>query len=208
MDEARGKKLTVRFDGQRCIHSRFCVTGAPLAFRANVQGPWIDADADQVDRLVEVAHACPSGAITYERHDGGEAETAPPVNLARVMENGPIALRGKLLLQGQPIGFRAVMCRCGQSKTKPYCDGSHTAAAFAATGEPASGKTEMLTARDGPLELFPQPDGPLGVKGNLEIIAGSGRVVERTERCFLCRCGQSKTKPFCDGTHKTVGFKA
>ncbi|MCH8843060.1 MAG: CDGSH iron-sulfur domain-containing protein, partial [SAR324 cluster bacterium] len=38
------------------------------------------------------------------------------------------------------------------------------------------------------------------------IICGSGRTIQRTERAFLCRCGGSGRKPFCDGTHSKIGF--
>jgi CDGSH-type Zn-finger protein len=46
------------------------------------------------------------------------------------------------------------------------------------------------------------------VEGNLEIVSGTGRRIEQTTRAFLCRCGQSQSKPFCDGSHKRVGFVA
>jgi CDGSH-type Zn-finger protein len=46
------------------------------------------------------------------------------------------------------------------------------------------------------------------VRGNLEIVSGTGRMVTRVTSTFLCRCGHSKNKPFCDGSHATVGFVA
>ena len=125
VEEARGDKLLLRFEGKRCIHSRQCVLGAPSVFLANVKGPWLHPDARSVEALVEVAHACPSGAVTYERLDGGPAESAPPVNLARVRENGPVALHGDLQIAGHGAMLRATLCRCGASKNKPFCDGSH-----------------------------------------------------------------------------------
>jgi CDGSH-type Zn-finger protein len=66
----------------------------------------------------------------------------------------------------------------------------------------------MLAVRDGQLAIDPQLDGPLQVRGNLEIISGTGRVVARVTQARLCRCGGSKTKPFCDGTHATNGFRS
>ena len=66
----RGRDLTLIYEGKKCIHSRFCVTGAPKVFLANVKGPWIHPDAMRVERLVEIAHVCPSGAIRYQRKDG------------------------------------------------------------------------------------------------------------------------------------------
>jgi CDGSH-type Zn-finger protein/uncharacterized Fe-S cluster protein YjdI len=208
IETAHGEKLDLMFETKRCIHARFCVTGAPDVFLANVQGPWIHPDAMEVERVVEVAHACPSGAIQYRRTDGVHDETAPPVNLASIRESGPYAFRGQLELDGEPIGFRATLCRCGASKNKPFCDSSHHEVGFNATGEPASGKTDALAVRNGVLAIDPQLNGPLSIRGNLEITSGTGRVVARAMTAKLCRCGGSATKPFCDGTHARIGFKS
>ena len=208
VERVQGEKLELLFEAKRCIHSRFCVTGAPQVFLANVQGPWIHPDAMPVERLVEIAHACPSGAIRYTRVDGATDETPPPVNLASVRERGPYAFRGELRIDGKANGFRVTLCRCGASKNKPFCDGSHNAIGFDATGEPPTRETEMLPVRDGMLAIDPQPNGPLAVSGNLEIISGTGRVVARVTGARLCRCGGSANKPFCDGTHAKIGFRS
>ncbi|HEX5046200.1 MAG TPA: ferritin-like domain-containing protein [Gammaproteobacteria bacterium] len=208
VEEIAGDKLTVLYEGKKCIHSRFCVTWGPNVFLANVQGPWIDPDAMDAERVAEIAHACPSGAIRYRRTDGRPEEAAPPVNLIAVREAGPYAVRADLLLDGERVGFRATLCRCGASKNKPFCDGSHHDVQFAATGEPATGDTAMLARRDGELAIDPEVDGPLRVRGNLEITSGTGRAVARVTQAKLCRCGGSNTKPFCDGTHGRIGFRA
>jgi CDGSH-type Zn-finger protein/uncharacterized Fe-S cluster protein YjdI len=210
VEEIEGRDMTLLYEGRKCIHSRFCVTGAPQVFLANVKGPWIHPDAMPVERLVDIAHLCPSGAIRYRRKDGQPEESAPPVNLIAIREAGPYAVRGDLRLDGAAANFRATLCRCGASKNKPFCDGSHHDAAFAASGEPATlvGKTDMLTARDGPLAIDTQVDGPLKLRGNLEITSGTGRVVARITQATLCRCGASATKPFCDGSHARVGFRS
>lgn len=209
VEQVEGEKLTLLYETKRCIHARFCVTGAPTVFLANVQGPWIHPDTIDVERLVDIAHACPSGAIRYRRRDGRPDESAPPVNLAAIREAGPYAFRGDLSLNNVPAGFRATLCRCGASKNKPFCDGSHHDVGFTATGEPPTGSsTDALAVRDGPLHIDPQQNGPLKVRGNLEITSGTGRVVARTTSAFLCRCGQSQNKPFCDGSHAKVGFIA
>lgn len=208
MEEVRGKNVTIRYDAGKCIHSRFCVTGAPTLFVGGVEGDWIFPDAVTAEHAARTAWACPSGAIAYERHDGGEQESAPPVNIVRLQENGPLAFRAALTIAGQPAGFRAMLCRCGQSKNKPFCDHSHVEAGFTATAEPPSKSNEALAARDGALAISPQKDGPLQVEGNLEICCGDGRVIEKTTRTWLCRCGHSGNKPFCDGSHKKAGFTA
>ncbi len=208
VETVQGRQIELQFEAKRCIHSRFCVTWAPKVFLANVQGPWIHPDAVPVEQLVEVAHACPSGAIRYRRKDGAPEEPVPEVNLATVREAGPYAFRAALQIDGAPAGFRATLCRCGASKNKPYCDGSHQKIGFNATGEPPSGRTDMLPLRDGVLAIDPQTNGPLRVRGNLEIISGTGRVVARVTSASLCRCGGSANKPFCDGTHTKIGFRS
>ena len=100
------------------------------------------------------------------------------------------------------------LCRCGQSKKKPYCDSSHTAAGFMASGEPAKQESQALELRNGPMRITPKPNGPLLVSGNLEIVSGTGRTINRVTKTVLCRCGNSANKPYCDGSHTRVGFKS
>jgi len=208
LEIAKGHAATILFEAKRCIHSRHCVLDAPTVFKANTPGEWIYPDAVAVETLVAVAHNCPSGAIQYERHDGGADEAPPPVNQLRIRENGPYAVHAPLTIAGVDDGFRATLCRCGQSNNKPWCDGSHVAAKFTASGEPATGSADPLPQRDGPLAVTPLKNGPLQVRGNLEVCAGTGRTVARITEARLCRCGQSKNKPFCDLSHLAAGFVA
>lgn len=55
-----------------------------------------------------------------------------------------------------------------------------------------------------PTTITPYPDGPLGIRGDLIIQTPEGE--QREVRATLCRCGQSGHKPFCDGTHRRVGW--
>jgi CDGSH-type Zn-finger protein/uncharacterized Fe-S cluster protein YjdI len=208
VEVVRGRAITVIFDSQRCIHSRHCVMDAPSVFKANTPGEWIFPDTMEAEAIRRVAHDCPSGAVRYEPHDGSAAETAPPVNQLRVRENGPYALHAPLKVAGRDDGYRATLCRCGQSHNKPWCDGSHVAAGFTASGEPATGSIEPLAARDGVLEVLPMRNGPLQVRGNLEMCAGTGRAIARVTEARLCRCGQSRNKPYCDLSHVAAGFMA
>lgn len=212
IDKIRSEKITIHFDGKRCVHSRHCVLGNPEVFVPNAPGQWIHPEATTVEEVVALAAACPSGAITYARHDGGPPETAPKVNVVRIRENGPLAFHAELDIAGHGKVYRAALCRCGASGNKPFCDGSHAghenAAKFVATGEPATLETPPLARQDGPLTVTPKLNGPLYVKGNLEICAGTGRAVQRCTEAWLCRCGQSANKPFCDGTHRKIGFRA
>ena len=57
--------------------------------------------------------------------------------------------------------------------------------------------------------VIPYRNGPYLVRGEFELTDQDGRRIEtRRGTIALCRCGASKTKPFCDGTHKLVGFEA
>jgi CDGSH-type Zn-finger protein/uncharacterized Fe-S cluster protein YjdI len=217
VERVSGRELDIGFDSQRCIHARHCVLQAPSVFKANTPGAWIFPDTMRAAALVAVAEQCPSGAITYRRRDGQPDEAAPPVNLLRVRENGPYAVHAPLVVAGRDDGFRATLCRCGASHNKPYCDGSHAHAndghGFAASGEPATETSEALAARDGALQVTPLRNGPLQVRGNLEITSGTGRTIAKiglpnADEARLCRCGHSRRKPFCDGSHVGAGFVA
>jgi CDGSH-type Zn-finger protein/uncharacterized Fe-S cluster protein YjdI len=208
VEEVRGKNLLLRFEAKRCIHSRHCVLEASDVFLANVKGPWLHPDAMRTEDLVAVAHECPSGAITYDRTDDGPQEAAPNVNVANTRENGPIAIHAAMNIEGHGKMLRATLCRCGASKNKPFCDSSHHAINFVATGEPATQESKSLESRGGELKVTPFKDGPLGVAGNLEICSGTGRTITRVQKTALCRCGHSANKPFCDGTHSKIGFKS
>lgn len=57
--------------------------------------------------------------------------------------------------------------------------------------------------------MIPYRDGPLLVRGPVMLVDGQGREIEhRRDPIALCRCGKSRLRPFCDGTHKLVGFRA
>lgn len=209
IDEYRSEKITVKFAADRCIHSRNCVLGNPQVFVPNAPGAWIQPAAATVEEVVRLAQACPSGAISYQRHDGGAPEAAARVNALRIRENGPLAISAELYIAGEALRFRATLCRCGASSAKPFCDGSHKVAKFIASGEPPAAEiVATLPAKDGPLKVTPKLDGPLYMQGNLEICSGNGRALQRSTEAWLCRCGKSSTKPFCDGTHRKIGFKA
>jgi CDGSH-type Zn-finger protein/uncharacterized Fe-S cluster protein YjdI len=208
IEEARGESFLLRFEAKRCIHSRHCVLGAPRVFLANVKGPWLYPDEMSAEGLAHIAQMCPSGAITYRRLDGGPDEPVPEVNELRLRENGPYAVHADVELEGHGSLLRATLCRCGASRNKPFCDSSHHAIEFVATGEPATRESVPLALRGGRLEIHPQPDGPLAVTGNLEICAGTGRTIDRITTARLCRCGGSASKPFCDGSHARIGFRS
>jgi CDGSH-type Zn-finger protein/uncharacterized Fe-S cluster protein YjdI len=208
INQAATDEVRLKFDPVRCIHSRRCVLSAPRVFLANVEGPWLHPEATSVENIVSLAENCPSGAITYERLDGGPDEAKPEVNVARVRENGPYAFEADLDIGGEGRMLRATLCRCGKSKNKPYCDSTHLEVGFDATGERATIESEPLANRGGLLHVDPTTNGPLEVTGNLEICCGTGHTIQRVQTARLCRCGGSANKPFCDNTHTRNGFRS
>ena len=59
----------------------------------------------------------------------------------------------------------------------------------------------MTTAR-----ITPTTDGPYEVDGEATIVAPDGTVIKETTKTYLCRCGASQSKPFCDGSHKRINW--
>ncbi len=203
-----GKEVEIIFEAKKCIHSRSCVLSRPDVFVPNVEGEWIFPDKATPEEVAELAHNCPSGAISYRMIKSAQQETPPKVNLVRVRENGPLAFHADLKIEGQGKVTRATLCRCGQSKNKPFCDGAHSTENFVATGEVASSEFKALESRDGEATVKPLKNGPLQVSGSLEIVTGTGKTVNKTTKTFLCRCGQSMNKPYCDGTHNKIKFQS
>ena len=134
-------------------------------------------------------------------------------NVVTVVDNGPLYLEGDLRIDGAAedmpgVNDRAALCRCGDSKNKPFCDNTHEEKNF--RDRCALGETGQATLEStgGPLTVKRAPNGPLLVNGNFVIRTSSGRVGWRGTKAALCRCGASKNKPFCDGAHKEAGFEA
>jgi CDGSH-type Zn-finger protein/uncharacterized Fe-S cluster protein YjdI len=202
-----GKDIEISFDMSRCIHARNCFLKLPQVFDP-ARRPWVDPDAAPAEDIAAMIRTCPSGALTFHRIDSGLEEKPPIQNRVAVLENGPLAFAGDLKVGDQPM-TRATLCRCGQSQNKPFCDYAHAAAGFEATGEPPEHDGEVGTGEQGgQLAISAGVNGPLMVKGAMEITTGTGRRVNVVKTAFLCRCGQSKNKPYCDGSHKGAGFEA
>jgi len=231
----------------------------------------------------------------------GRKTRGPAVTDARIVvsKDGPYLVSGGLPLRkerskvgrsGEPewwvkgerysVGKQYGLCRCGRSKTAPFCDGTHSRVGFDGT-ERASRKTyaQLAERTEGPtldlddvealcssarfcmagqgtwdltegsdhpgkrkkavrqagncpsgrlvvydkktgkpiepefepsLSVTEHPQkgvsGPVWVKGGVPIVSADGSVYEIRNRVTLCRCGQSRNKPFCDGSHITARF--
>jgi uncharacterized Fe-S cluster protein YjdI len=119
MEEVRGKLSVLRFDGKRCIHSRQCVLSRPDVFVPNVQGERIHPDAATPEEIAKLTESCPSGASRTS-----VSTVARPLHVTGSLEI--VSGTGRTLNRTAD----AWLCRCGHSKNKPCCDGSHRKAGW------------------------------------------------------------------------------
>lgn len=204
------EQIDVSYDTQRCIHAAECVRGLPAVFDT-ARRPWILPAAADADAIAEVIGRCPSGALHFTRRDGGPAEPQPAQNTITPTPDGPLYVRGRVQLRaadGSPIAedVRMALCRCGQSHNKPFCDNSHREAHFSDPGVVAEGG--RLADTSGDLTLTVLENGPYLAQGRFTVLGAAGQGVYAAEAAKLCRCGGSGNKPFCDGTHRRIGFRS
>ncbi len=202
-----------------------------------------------------------------------------------VIPNGPYLVSGEVAVHEATGALRkstgtCVLCRCGGSPTKPFCDGTHARIGFNGTesadhgliaerrkayptpdgltvyddrtrcahfgqctdrlptafgvsddafvdpdaapsqdiarvsaGCPSGALSFALPGQTDPVEsherasIHPIIDGPYRVRGGIQVVGADGAGYEVRERQTLCRCGQSRNKPFCDGSHWYAGFR-
>jgi CDGSH-type Zn-finger protein/uncharacterized Fe-S cluster protein YjdI len=209
-----GKEVLIEYTVKRCIHVSECVHGLPGVFDRD-RRPWVDADAASVDEVAEVVVRCPTGALHFRRTDGGADEPVPKENVATLEADGPIYVRGDIEIVdgGGALKLRDVriaFCRCGASESKPLCDGRHNDVGFRASGDMAKPKPKPEDfSPGGKLTVTPLENGSLRAEGVVEVRSSDGEQTSYHDvRVSFCRCGSSKNKPFCDGTHKEIGFTA
>ena len=149
--------------------------------------------------------------------DGGVNDTKKPENVIRISADGPLCFCGRVEIEGSDARAAASdklveICRCGASESKPFCDGSHARISFSDAGLAGPGAEGIGDANAGAdddvMKISPRLNGPLHVTGKLRIENARGEVIFRGDDAWLCRCGNSKHKPFCDGSHKAIGFRS
>lgn len=125
-DNYRGKKITIHDDRGICSHAGFCTDGLPKVFQMRVE-PWINADAETVDTIIETIRKCPSGALSYSI-DGVLYDTFSEQPDIQITENGPYYVTGGVALidaDHPDSEEHYALCRCGELRNKPFCDGQH-----------------------------------------------------------------------------------
>ena len=206
-----GDQIDVVWDGRLCIHIAECGRAEGELFVTG-RKPWCVPDNSTIDEVIDICQRCPSGALTVNDKSGNNIEQAPDENTVLVSYMGPLFITGDLQLEGladdMPESHHCVaLCRCGQSSNNPFCDNSHIKTGFTDFGA-VGARGADTAAKGGKLNIRLRQDGPLKITGNMRIIASSGRVAWQGNETALCRCGASEKKPFCDGSHRRIGFSS
>lgn len=125
-----GKDITVHFNKSVCDHAGYCVCGLPSVFRKR-ERPWVCPDCASADEIIAVIRKCPSGALSYSvdgiEHRDPEINREPQVI---VRKRRPYEVVGSVELEVEEWAEEVsrehyTLCRCGKSKNKPFCDGTH-----------------------------------------------------------------------------------
>lgn len=98
-----------------------------------------------------------------------------------------------------------VIDQVGQCPSGALSIATEETASTAATASPEDGYATIGNERNTTVEV--SPNGPLLVKGTVEVKLPDGRIELKEKQCALCRCGSSGNKPYCDGTHRKIGFQ-
>ncbi len=132
----RNERVAVHWNPSRCVHSERCMRGLPQVFQPDAR-PWVQVDAATADEIAAVVARCPSGALHVERLDDGVSEEPGAPTIIEPQPNGPLYISGSVRILNANGGViredtRVALCRCGHSRNKPFCDGSHETSGFQA----------------------------------------------------------------------------
>jgi len=129
MKEYSNDEITVYWDSKKCIHSTDCVKCLPKVFDPH-KSPWINMKGASTEELTKAIDKCPSGALSYEMRRQDKKMNEETSVQIKTMKKGPFLVKGNCMLTDEDGTVLAksgpfALCRCGKSKNKPYCDGSH-----------------------------------------------------------------------------------
>ena len=133
LERYEGRAITVLDNRGVCSHAGYCTAGLPAVWRSAAE-PWIDPDGADKAAVVEIIRKCPSGALSYLEEGQLRTDFHEAAEI-QVSRDGPYVVRGGVELKDCKFGEGAsrehyVLCRCGASRNKPFCDGSHWYAGF------------------------------------------------------------------------------
>jgi len=125
-----------------------------------------------------------------------------------VFDDGPLGVEELETLTNSKgdeldVKKRIALCRCGGSQNKPFCDGTHKKIGFSSIIEKSESDQENNESRRA-IKIF--MNGPYEVSGDIELNINDEMSLSNDDPYYLCRCGASENKPFCDGSHKKINF--
>jgi CDGSH-type Zn-finger protein/uncharacterized Fe-S cluster protein YjdI len=140
----RGERITVYYDARRCLHFAECVRELHSVFDTNASA--LDPARQRRRGLRRRGRPPPpTGALHYELTDGPNEAQPTPTRVTAV-EDGPLLLRGEMLLStpaGELRDVRAALCRCGLTANQPFCDdGCKRAGWHSPPAEPSPGRSD------------------------------------------------------------------
>lgn len=128
--------VTVVYDADICSHSEVCSKGLPEVFQPGSR-PWVKVKGASTEEIIKQVQKCPSRALSFYMNSQDEvADEKSPVKAiesghkVEIFKDGPIKMEGPITLissngRRDVLGKTSYFCRCGGSKNKPFCDGSH-----------------------------------------------------------------------------------
>ncbi len=123
-----GENITIHDDRSLCSHAGVCSDNLSAVFKLGVE-PWIDVSGAEADEIARVVALCPSGSLSYSLSGSPERVEHPEGPSITVARDAPLAVRGVQVIAGDGEAYdaleRQTLCRCGGSRNKPFCDGSH-----------------------------------------------------------------------------------
>ncbi|MEO8232479.1 MAG: (4Fe-4S)-binding protein [Ignavibacteriota bacterium] len=137
--EYTNDEITVIWKSDICIHSGNCVRGLSNVFNPKDR-PWIKMYSASTDEIIKTVNNCPSGALTYKRNNDmlekvEATQAAQSKTKVKIIKGGPYMVEGPCTFVDKDGNEtfkegKIFLCRCGGSKNKPYCDGSHKTIEF------------------------------------------------------------------------------
>ncbi len=125
-----GHSVTVHDNRAACAHAAYCVHTLPSVFDVNGR-PWIQPQNATAEEVIATVRKCPSGALSYSQ-DGEKHQDWNGPQEIQFDTGGPYNVRGGIPLVAENLTWAQEvskehysLCRCGQSHTKPFCDGRH-----------------------------------------------------------------------------------
>jgi CDGSH-type Zn-finger protein len=172
--------------------------------------------ADSVDTPAGQKHQKSTTAKALDRWftERQKSQSAPRLlevpNEVLVTNAGPLQLTGNITLVHEDgtvqYANHVTLCRCGGSGSKPVCNGAHLEKEFLNPGKISEASEIAASQRPSKITLSCIKDGPITFRGRLRLHNQFNQECVKM-RGSLCRCGQSASKPFCDGSHSRTGFK-